>query len=92
MFLDDELEAIHTENGCNEQTSLRLYQACVKRLPKPDAVRPQDYLNEIRKIEGGWKLFCKKHPEYRPEGFRELMLKLCGDIMSDDVLKYLHWK
>lgn len=92
MFLDDELEAIRTEYGFAQETSFRLFQACLRRIPKPDTVRPQDFLNEIRKIEGGWKLFCKKHPEYRPEGFRDLMKKQCGDILSDPVLEYLHWK
>ena len=66
--------------------------ACIKRIPNPKQVSPQHYLNEIRKIEGGWKLFCKRHPtKYRPEGFRDLMMKLCCDTLSKPVLEYLHW-
>ena len=93
MFLDDELEAIFKEeDGITKEKSFRLLQACLKRIPEPDRVRPQEFLNELRKIEGGWKLFCKRHPEYRPEGFRNFMMKQCGDITSDPVLEYLHWK
>lgn len=91
MFLDDELEAIYTTNGFNPQTSFRLLQACLKRLPKPDQVRPQDFFNEIRKIEGGWKLFCKKHPEFAPDEFQKFMIKHCK-LEDDRVLEYLHWK
>ena len=91
MFLDDELEAIYTTNGFNPQTSFRLLQACLKRIPKPDTVRPQDFLNEIHKIEGGWKLFCKKHSEFKPEGFKEFMIDHCK-LEDDRVLEYLHWK
>jgi len=91
MFLDNELEAIYTTNGFNPQTSFRLLQACLKRIPKPDQVRPQDFLNEIRKIEGGYKLFCKKHPEFAPNGFRKFMINHCK-LEDDRVLEYLHWK
>ena len=91
MFLDDELEAIYNDDDLKEQKSFRLFQACLKRIPKPEQVRPQDFLNEIRKIEAGWKLFCKRHSQYRPEGFRDLMMKRCGDILSKPVLEYLHW-
>ncbi len=91
MFLDDELEAIYNDDDLKEQKSFRLFQACLKRIPKPEQVKPQDFLNEIHKIEAGWKLFCKRHSQYRPEGFRDLMMKQCGDILSKPVLEYLHW-
>lgn len=89
MFLDDELEAIYTANGFSKETSFKLLQACLKRIPKPDMVKPTDFLNEIRKIEGGWKLFCKKHSEYKPEGFREFMISHCN--LDERVREYLHW-
>lgn len=92
MFLDEELEAIYNDAELKEQKSFRLLQACLKRIPKHEQISTQDFLNEIRKIEEGWKIFCKRHPQYRPEGFRDLMMKLCGDILSKDVLEYLQWK
>ena len=91
MFLDEELESIYQDETINDKKSFMLFQACLKRIPKPEQGRPQDFLNEIRKIEGGWKLFCKRHPQYRPEGFHDLMMKQCGDILSKPVLEYLHW-
>ena len=91
MFLDDELEAIYTENGFNPETSFRLLKACLNRIPKPDQVRPTDYFNEIRKIEGSWKLFCKRHGEFEPDGFRKCVKELCADILTEPVLKQLHW-
>lgn len=89
MFLDDELEAIYTTNGFSQETSFKLLQACLRRIPKPDQVKPTDFLNEIRKIEGGWKLFCKKHEECNPDGFRKFMIEQCN--LDDRVMDYLHW-
>ena len=89
MFLDDELESIYTENGFSQETSYKLLRACLKRIPNPDTVRATDLLNEIRKIEGGWKLFCKKHSKYKPEGFREFMISHCN--LDERVREYLHW-
>ena len=89
MFLDDELEAIYTTNGFTPKTSIRLLQACLRRIPNPDAVKPTDFLNEIRKIEGGWKLFCKKHSEFNPDGFRKFMITHCS--LNERTREYLHW-
>ena len=91
MFLDDELEAIYTENGFNEQTSVKLIKACIKRIPRPEEAGVQGFLNKIREIEGGWKLFCKKHHEYDPDGFREFMINYFK-ITDEQVLDNLHWK
>lgn len=91
MFLDDELEAIYTTNGCNKETPSMLMKACLKRLPKPGHKGVGDYFNEIRKIEASWKLFCKRHGEYNPEGFKEYMKVLCADILTEPMLKLLHW-
>lgn len=91
MFLDDELEAIYKGNGFSEETSFQLVHACIKRIPKPGAMSPECFLNEVRKIEGGWKLFCKRHPEYNPNGFRELLMIHFGWADKPSVIKYLHW-
>ena len=91
MFLDEELESICQDETINKEKSLKLVQACLNRLPNPEQVSPQDFLNEIRKIEGGWKLFCKRHTQYNPEGFRKCMMKQCEDLLSKPILEYLHW-
>ena len=91
MFLDEELESIFKENGFNEDTSYKLMQACFRRLPDPKNVRGIDFMNDLRKVESGWKLFCKRHEEFRPDGFRYTMMKLCSDILTKPALEYLHW-
>lgn len=91
MFLDDELEAIYKENGDSKETSFQLVNACMKRIPKPDAMSPEYFLNEVRKIEGGWKLFCKRHPEYKPNGFMDLLMTHYGWADNPSIIKYLHW-
>ena len=91
MFLDNELEAIYKNGGFNPPTSFKLLKACLSRIPKPDQVRPTDYFNEIRKIEASWKLFCKRHVEFNPDGFKDSVKKLCADVLTEPVLKQLHW-
>ena len=89
MFLDDELKQIHLENGCSLETSKKLLQACLRRIPDPNKVSANDFFNEIRKIEGGWKLFCSKHKMYVPNGFREFMI---NHFQLDERVRHvLHW-
>lgn len=90
MFLDDELENIYNDDELKEQKSFRLCQACLNRLPNPKDLTPQDFLNEIKKIEGSWKLFCTRHPEYKPDGWRILVTKHFAP--SQPILKYLGWE
>lgn len=95
MFLDEELSKIHEENGFSEKTSVKLMYACFNRIPNPDKLGSvQDWLNEVRKTENGWKLFCKSHPQYREEGFRLVAKKMWGDIENvdlDKIYKRLGW-
>lgn len=93
MFLDEELSKIHEENGFSEETSVKLMRACFNRVPNPNEVESiQDWYNGIRRIENGWKLFCKSHSEYKEEGFRLLAKKLWEDIENvDEVYKKLGW-
>ena len=93
MFLDEELSKIHEENGFSESTSVKLMSACFNRIPNPDEVEDiLDWYNEIRKIENGWKLFCKSHLEYKEDGFRLVAKKMWGDVENVDKLyKILGW-
>ena len=93
MFLDDELKKIHEENGFSEETSAKLMAACFKRVPNPDEVKSvQDWYNEIRKIENGWKLFCKSHKEYKEDGFRLVAKKMWANIENvEKVFEELGW-
>ena len=59
MFLDDELEAICQDETICEEKSFMLFQACLKRIPKPDQVRPQDFLKHVGKRGNKNNRYCK---------------------------------
>ena len=64
MFLDEELDQIHSENYGKENCAILLLKAMISRMPKEDEVatiNPNDFLNTIKRIDNSWKLFCKKH-------------------------------
>lgn len=67
MFLDEELEQIlfakelKTKEDVNE-LSRDLLKCMINRVPKPFEVSTHDFLTEIKRIDNGWRLFCKKHP------------------------------
>lgn len=71
MFLDDELEAIYKEKGFGEGTSLELMKACMRRVPKYEGTNDMEFINAIKRMDGGWRLFCKKHSEFNPNGIRD---------------------
>lgn len=66
MFLDEELTQIlfakelQTEADVFE-LSKDFLLCMIKRLPNPYQVLVHDYLTEIKKVDNGWRLFCKKH-------------------------------
>lgn len=67
MFLDEELKQIlfakelRTEADVVELAK-DLLQCMINRVPNPSEVSTHDYLTEIKKIDNGWRLFCKNHP------------------------------
>ena len=67
MFLDEELEQIllakelKTKEDAIE-LQYRFLKCMINRVPAPFEVSTHDYLTEIKKIDNGWRLFCKKHP------------------------------
>ena len=91
MFLDDELEQIYQDEGFSAETSKKMLKACLSRIPKPDTCSTQDFFNSLRRIEGGWRLFCKKHEEYDPEGFKNFMCNKMPDLFNDRIKAVLHW-
>ena len=67
MFLDEELEQILLAKELKTKEDAIELQYCflkcmINRVPAPFEVSTQDYLTEIKKIDNGWRLFCKKHP------------------------------
>ena len=67
MFLDEELEQILLAKELKtKEDAIELQYGFLKcminRVPAPFEVSTHDYLTEIKKIDNGWRLFCKKHP------------------------------
>ena len=66
MFLDEELEQIlfAKEVKTKEhvvELSKNLLQCMINRVPNPNEVSTDDFITEIKKIDNGWRLFCKKN-------------------------------
>ena len=67
MFLDEELEQIlfakelKTKEDVDELAS-DLLQCMINRVENPREVSACDFLTEIKRIDNGWRLFCKNHP------------------------------
>lgn len=89
MFLDEELEKIYQENGLNKETSKKLILACFDRIAKTP-LNPKVFLPAIKRTNNSWLLFCKRHPEFNPDGFKNIMIKKIG--LTDSIKKYLDWQ
>lgn len=85
MFLDEELKQIlfakelRTEADVVELAK-DLLQCMIKRLPNPYKVSTHDFLTEIKKIDNGWRLFCKNYSKLK---FKEDFWR--NYILSKDV-------
>ena len=83
MFLDEELDQIHSENYGEEKCPMLLLNAMINRMPKKDEVATiniNDFLNTIKRIDSSWRLFCKKHSgAYKEDAWRNWVLKLDED-------------
>ena len=95
MFLDEELEQtlfakeVKTKEDVVE-LSKNLLQCMINRVPKPHKVSTHDYLTEIKKIDNGWRLFCKKHPtlKFKEDFWRNHVLR--ADV-NGNAKKILGW-
>ena len=83
MFLDEELDHIHSENYGKENCAILLLKAMINRMPKEGEVatiNPHYFINTIKRIDNSWKLFCKKHSgAYKEDAWRNCVLKLDED-------------
>lgn len=67
MFLDEELEQILFAKELKTEEDIAelgkdLLQCMINRVPNPSEVSTHDFLTEIKRIDNGWRLFCKNHP------------------------------
>ena len=73
MFLDEELEQIYSTEEKSSR-GLKLWEACIGRLPKTAENNPEIFINSLRQIDNSWQLFAKRHSDMNPEFFRKAIL------------------
>ena len=94
MFFDEELEKIVEENKNNSiYETIKAILICWKnRLPNPENMTVQDFINEVRKMESGWQLFCKRHQEFKADSFKDFILNGVEDEdKKKEFKKAFHW-
>lgn len=95
MFLDEELEQtlfvkeVKTKEDFAE-LSMNLLQCMINRVPNPNEVSTDDFITEIKKIDNGWRLFCKKHLtlKFKEDYWRNYILRMDED---DKFKRVLSW-
>lgn len=97
MFLDEELEQILNDNKSTPigEISKKLVKACINRFADPMKEGQQTWLNSVKRTESSWRLFAKKHPEVKVEGFRDILKEAFMDNDKDagkKVIKALGWE
>ena len=74
MFIDEELEECYKMNYLMDSKVKAIHQALVNRFPDP-TTPINELLVKVKQIDNGYRLFCKRHQEFNPDGFRNLILK-----------------
>ena len=82
MFLDEELKQILLAKELKTKEDVvelakDLLQCMINRVPTPNEVSTQDFLTEIKKIDNGWRLFCKNYPtlKFKEDFWRNYILR-----------------
>lgn len=89
MFLDEELENILKENENDSVKACKnLLNACFHRLPDANKVTAATFENSLRQIENSWKLFCSRHRQFKPDGFKKCVLLILKDFPEDQINKF----
>lgn len=93
MFFDEELEVIFGEHLDDETPKGfvdDLMKCWKRRMPQPN-VGVQTFINEVRKMDYSWQLFCKKHKGFKIDAFRTLVLNCADDELKEKFRKAFHW-
>ena len=95
MFLDEELEQIFSAKELRtkeniDKLAIDFLQCMINRVPNPYEVSTRDCLTEVKKIDNGWRLFCKNHPtlEFNEAFWRNYILRQDED---GEIKKVLGW-
>ena len=67
MFTDEKMEEVYNKTNSIKETLLVLMETM-----------PKEHISvqELRRANNIWLLFAKRHPELRPEGFRNIMCEI----------------
>lgn len=92
MFLDEELEQIHVQKDKDlREKSMLMLKAMISRMPSEKdvmTIAPWDFFNTLKRIDNGWRLFCKRHNEYKKDAWRNWVLR---SDENDKFKKALGW-
>lgn len=95
MFLDEELKQILLAKELKTKEDIAelgkdLLQCMINRVPNPNEVSTHDFITEIKKIDNGWRLFCKKHPtlKFKEDFWRNYILSKDEDGKFKKVLDW----
>lgn len=96
MFLDDKLTEIwETGRDRNEKvtdTLQKLIDECVSRIPDPNTCSVETWINSVKRIDNYFRLFAKRNTYVRPDGFKAVMMRRCGDKEEYNVIyRQLGW-
>jgi len=75
MFIDEILEDSIIKNG--EYCADAFRKVCEQKLDSTDC-----NFDSVRRIENGYQLFRRKHPQYREDLFRTYV-RLCSQKLAD---------
>lgn len=81
MFLDEELNSIYEEyKNDSNKCDYELIMACYRRNPikqhtKPENINLTEFRNYVLRTDSSWRLFCSKHPKFKPDGFKTFFIK-----------------
>ena len=80
-FLTDRLENIHNSDIPKRDRNIKIIEELRNEIPNPEKVSVAEFINKLKSIEYSYKLFVKKHSEYKESFFRDM---ICGDKDDDD--------
>lgn len=90
-FLSDELEQAFNSTTNAVERIKQVGYVLIARIPKPD-VGVDTFLNTLKGIDSSYKYFCKRHPEFKEDGFRNIILnKVDIDSNREKFKKALGW-
>lgn len=81
MLLDEELEQIYFANEGRDdgERCQLLIKACCDRMGDPNAIGQYAWFNNIKRTDALWRLFTKRHQEFKPDGLKELLREVDKD-------------